>query len=492
MSKYRRVSSHAEIKEKKTQKIISHNNEENYVDTKSLMEKLGIKITNEDIYGRASDVKKKLKGEANNIKTTKIKEKEKSNVKDKDLSSKNLPKRNKKEIKNISSSLDKKLMNKEKIQNEIIEKKYTKVEKNTKSKNNILDNNENIIKKKTFKKEDEKIISKIQSTSINEDKKKFKRISQIHNELDVKNLPYKSKKDITKPTFTLYRNDDSGLKEDDANRTSFAKFFIHQKSEKLKLDEDDEDIKRSQTKKPTQKKAKEKKNDLETKEEKPKKRKNKAISMDKVVGTNKIFDFKSKKSSLKKSKITNNKESKNTDDEKNLSSDNGNDNSFELNDKGEESKEPKFINHSNKKIITEMASHEIEFNNPLNAEKEKEISSKNVKNGDEKVKEKEIKKSLIEFIPLSKMEEKEIKRSKKKRLTEVTNKSEQKTSFAASYLRRRTMLNPMMGENLDLLVNDMVLKQNGGNSLFLTNFEKGPTYEKEIEIFVKNQNVKKR
>ena len=74
MSKYRRVSSNVENREKKNHKVISQNNEQGYVDTKSLMEKLGIKLTNEDIYGRRSDAKKKIKGEANNINTTKIKE----------------------------------------------------------------------------------------------------------------------------------------------------------------------------------------------------------------------------------------------------------------------------------------------------------------------------------------------------------------------------------------------------------------------------------
>ena len=495
MSKYRRVSSNVENREKKNHKVIYQNNEQGYVDTKSLMEKLGIKLTNEDIYGRRSDAKKKIKGEANNINTTKIKEKDKYNAKDKDMTSKSVQKRNKKEKnnKNSSSSLDKRLINKEKIQNEIIEKKSGKVEKNMKSQKNIKENNENIIKKKTFKKEEEKI-SKNQNVPNKNDKKKFKRISEIHNELDAKNIPNKNKKDLTKSAYTLFRNDDNGLKEDDANRTSFAKFIIHPKTEKLKFDEDDEDIKRSQTKKTTEKKAKEKKNDLESKEEKPKKRKNKATSMDKIVSSNKIFDFKSKKNSLRKSKKNSNIESiKNSDDEKILSSDSGS--SFDLKDKGEIEIDPKRITRSNKRHVTEMASQKLEFNNIKKfEEKEKEISSKNEKNEkkeEEKEKEKANKKNLMELVPLSKMEETEIERSKKKHLTEITNKSEKKT-FRANYLRRRTMLNPVMGEGLDLLVNGMVLKQNGGNSLFLTNFEKGPTYEKEIEIFVRNQNVKKK
>jgi len=37
----------------------------------------------------------------------------------------------------------------------------------------------------------------------------------------------------------------------------------------------------------------------------------------------------------------------------------------------------------------------------------------------------------------------------------------------------------------------MTLKQNGGNTLFLKNYEKGPGYQKEFEICIKNQNIKK-
>ena len=51
MSKYRRITSNMDIKDKKKQKNnIQNNKQPDYVDTKSLMEKLGIKITNKDIY----------------------------------------------------------------------------------------------------------------------------------------------------------------------------------------------------------------------------------------------------------------------------------------------------------------------------------------------------------------------------------------------------------------------------------------------------------
>ena len=62
----------------------------------------------------------------------------------------------------------------------------------------------------------------------------------------------------------------------------------------------------------------------------------------------------------------------------------------------------------------------------------------------------------------------------------------------STYLRRRSMDNPFTRERLELLVNQMTLKQNGGNTLFLKNYENGPSYKKEITLITKdNQSIKK-
>ena len=64
--------------------------------------------------------------------------------------------------------------------------------------------------------------------------------------------------------------------------------------------------------------------------------------------------------------------------------------------------------------------------------------------------------------------------------------------LGTKYLRRRSMDNPYTRERLELLVNQMTLKQNGGNTLFLKNFEPGPTYLKEITHITKDsQTIKK-
>jgi serine/threonine protein phosphatase PrpC len=64
--------------------------------------------------------------------------------------------------------------------------------------------------------------------------------------------------------------------------------------------------------------------------------------------------------------------------------------------------------------------------------------------------------------------------------------------LGTKYLRRRSMDNPYTRERLELLVNEMTLKQNGGNTLFLKNYEPGPTYLKEITHITKDrQTIKK-
>ena len=60
------------------------------------------------------------------------------------------------------------------------------------------------------------------------------------------------------------------------------------------------------------------------------------------------------------------------------------------------------------------------------------------------------------------------------------------------YLRRRSMDNPLTRQRLELLVNQMTLKQNGGDTKFLRNYESGPSYQKEITLITKDkQPVKK-
>jgi serine/threonine protein phosphatase PrpC len=63
----------------------------------------------------------------------------------------------------------------------------------------------------------------------------------------------------------------------------------------------------------------------------------------------------------------------------------------------------------------------------------------------------------------------------------------------STYLRRRSMDNPFTRERLELLVNQMTLKKNGGNTLFLRNFDNGPSYDGEMTLITKDsQSIKKK
>ena len=60
------------------------------------------------------------------------------------------------------------------------------------------------------------------------------------------------------------------------------------------------------------------------------------------------------------------------------------------------------------------------------------------------------------------------------------------------YLRRRSVDNPSVREKLENYMNKMMLKQNGGNTLFLTNYEIGSSYEKEICLLINQKKIKRK
>lgn len=49
------------------------------------------------------------------------------------------------------------------------------------------------------------------------------------------------------------------------------------------------------------------------------------------------------------------------------------------------------------------------------------------------------------------------------------------------------MDNPFTRERLELLANHMTIKQNGGNILFLRNYENGHSYERDITFITKDK-----
>ena len=575
MSKYRRITSNMDIKDKKKQKNNNQNNKQpDYVDTKSLMEKLGIKITNKDIYTKKFSLhlkQKKSKDENINIATTTLNNEDKYNVKD--FKSKSLQKRkndNDNRIKNknnMSSSYEKRLIKKDKKVKTIEEKNSTrkekeksiKTKKSMKENNDKNENNGNYQRKKTMKKEVDRQPSKKDNRSIgnnSKDSKKYKKVNQTQEAKISLFKKNRDQKDIKRTTTNKMQNNINTNKvTNDFNRTFYKKLTSNiNYNDDYKINEVYESPAKTKTKKYNENKNKKDikkididKNDIDKKDEKIKKfRKNKAISVDKIKNDNKIFNFKSQKIKEKNKKKNNSYDSQDNSDSENSntseseseesSSSNTSSSSSET-EKSNPTPDEKAIIRSNKRHLTEMASQKTEKKEKSNEENEKDekkeknekideekriiISNKrhltemasqnnetNEKGEEEKQNEKEEeeekqiirsnKRHLTEFESQSdknKIEEKDIVRANKKRLTEMgttKNNEMDKKLLGGRYIKRNSIDNPLLRERLDLLVNEMVLKQNGGNASFLKNFEKGKYYQKEIEICVKNQNIKKK
>ena len=544
MSKYRRISSNIEIKEKKKQK----NSNQNAVDTKSLMEKLGIKLINNDVktnkkyslylkqkkkdnnYNSAITLGNESKNDGRSIKSKSLQKRNRNdtvNIKKKNISTsyekrtikndknnKNFENRNISEIKNINNK------NKERDKN-------IKIKKNIKEINVKNENNDNYPRKRTVKIKKE---TKCPNTSA----KTNKVTSKIKKEVKVlQNKRNKDLDDIKRASTTKIKKNTTS---NDINNAFSIKFST--KIEDFKVKENEEMIspKKIKIKKSVEKKIKlkfnleikDKSKEIENKSEKSEKqkkfRKNKAISVDKII-SDKIFDFKSKKLSNKSNNNNNNninnikrkinhKKNKSFDSNKSesnsknsnnkndiISSDNKNNTSESESESSSESDSENSsisdnnkintvpnkdaIKRSNARHLTDMVSQNLEKNeeNAKNEKYEKIQEEKAVRRSNKK---------KLTVINSQNGNDKDIIRSEKRKLTEIPKSNEESDKkLGGKYLGRRTMENPLVREKLDLLMNDMVLKQNGGNQLFLKNYQKGKTYKKEIELFINNQIVKK-
>ena len=522
MSKYRRISSNFnnEIKEKKKQKN-NPDDKSGYLNTKLLMEKLGIKITNENIYNKKHSMNISQGYEKNsniNIRTTFNNKDDNNNSKFFISKSQKKRNRNDNNIKknNITSTSYEKRIIKKDQNKKIIESKndkkkkekdiHIKFEKNIKEKNDNIENNENITKKKYIKKKINKQIlkkeSKIKNNDNDNSSKKYRRLSQKQENKSVHFKRNKCSDEAKKPTIRM-KND--GSTDKIANSTFCLKRNMDNNmifnDEDLRIKEiDDISPKKTRTKKMATKENKEE--NLENREKQKKFRKNKAISADKII-SNKIFDFKSAdvKKMNKKNNENNIELKKNSDNEESESSESSDESDKSNSSEDKNKKKVKSIVRSNKRHLTEMSSQK-------NEKKEKLNNSQKNEN-------KEIEKPKIDFNEkqidepnsqdINYLKEKEIIRTNKKHLTEINSSYSKKNSLKDSnnsendkkilgvkYNRRRSLDNPLIRDRLESLMNNMVMKQNGGNTLFLRNYEKGQTYSKEIELFIKNKNIKKK
>ena len=529
MPKYRRISSNIDLKEKKKVR--------NGGDTKSLMDKLGLKMANDEKYTKkySMNIKQKnLKDDSYYLEIYLNNENKKST---KTLKSKSQQKRNRNdnlnERKYISSSYEKRIIKKEKIK-KIKDNKENKENKNNKTNIQIksIKNNNKLFKERENSVKTKKIRENNDKNNNNENytKKKMKSQKETKNasttSINNSNKKITTKKEVKISQFKPNKDDDDikrsctikikkNTTNKEINKAYFKKYTMKPEISKIN-EEDEESPKKEKNKTIKDKKTNPKKEikdnikDIEKKNEKQKKfRKNKARSVDKII-KDKIFDFKTKKlvnnieanNKKDKSNNSNSKSNSYTSESKSVTSENSSDSesgsNSDNNNKNTVQNKSAVI-RSNKRHSTEMASQKL----PLNEEKNLKIekNEKNEKKDDEKEIKRSNKRHLTEMssqVPQNcnmkeeKKDEKDVARTEKKKLTvepKINEGSEKKIN--KTYLRRRSMDNPILRQKLDSLMDNMLLKQNGGNSLFMKNYEKGPTFKKEIELLIKNQKVKK-
>ena len=529
MPKYRRISSNIDLKEKKKVR--------NGGDTKSLMDKLGLKMANDEKYTKkySMNIKQKnLKDDSYYLEIYLNNENKKST---KTLKSKSQQKRNRNdnlnERKYISSSYEKRIIKKEKIK-KIKDNKENKENKNNKTNIQIksIKNNNKLFKERENSVKTKKIRENNDKNNNNENytKKKMKSQKETKNasttSINNSNKKITTKKEVKISQFKPNKDDDDikrsctikikkNTTNKEINKAYFKKYTMKPEISKIN-EEDEESSKKEKNKTIKDKKTNPKKEikdnikDIEKKNEKQKKfRKNKARSVDKII-KDKIFDFKTKKlvnnieanNKKDKSNNSNSKSNSYTSESKSVTSENSSDSesgsNSDNNNKNTVQNKSAVI-RSNKRHSTEMASQKL----PLNEEKNLKIekNEKNEKKDDEKEIKRSNKRHLTEMssqVPQNcnmkeeKKDEKDVARTEKKKLTvepKINEGSEKKIN--KTYLRRRSMDNPILRQKLDSLMDNMLLKQNGGNSLFMKNYEKGPTFKKEIELLIKNQKVKK-
>ena len=529
MPKYRRISSNIDLKEKKKVR--------NGGDTKSLMDKLGLKMANDEKYTKkySMNIKQKnLKDDSYYLEIYLNNENKKST---KTLKSKSQQKRNRNdnlnERKYISSSYEKRIIKKEKIKKikDNKENKENKENKNNKTYMQIksIKNNNKLFKERENSVKTKKIRENNDKNNNNENytKKKMKSQKETKNasttSINNSNKKITTKKEVKISQFKPNKDDDDikrsctikikkNTTNKEINKAYFKKYIMKPEISKIN-EEDEESPKKEKNKTIKDKKTNPKKEikdnikDIEKKNEKQKKfRKNKARSVDKII-KDKIFDFKTKKlvnniEAKNKKDKSNSKSNSYTSESKSVTSENSSDSesgsNSDNNNKNTVQNKSALI-RSNKRHSTEMASQKL----PLNEEKNLKIekNEKNEKKDDEKEIKRSNKRHLTEMssqVPQNcnmkeeKKDEKDVARTEKKKLTvepKINEGSEKKIN--KTYLRRRSMDNPILRQKLDSLMDNMLLKQNGGNSLFMKNYEKGPTFKKEIELLIKNQKVKK-
>ena len=132
------------------------------------------------------------------------------------------------------------------------------------------------------------------------------------------------------------------------------------------------------------------------------------------------------------------------------------------------------INHNNNKISSLTPSKTIE-----------NVSETESDFLDNKYKYKKNKTNNMNFAINKKEKQKILNKKEGIKIVEFKNNNNNK------YLQRRSIDNPSERNKIEQYMNKILLKKNGGNSLFLKNYELGSVFEKEINIIINKQIIKK-
>ena len=443
MSKFRRISCNIYENEKKRFKRMSEDFNPTFLNTDELMEKMGIEFKNNNLLNKQTTSNINLKKHKCSI----INEDDENK---REAHCRSQQKRNKYDRHEYNhtnrkgcSSVDKRIMKKEKNKKSEnrSEINITKKEKEYKTKkakdNNETKDNDDIFRKKQTK---GKIILEKEETDMTDYKK--------NNNKNIKNKGNKGNDDARKIKIIkkIKNNSPDKYNKEIDNRINIEE---ERKSKKIK-----ENIANQ-------------KDEEKEKEKKKKKKKHKARSVEKDIGNDKILKFKEKLDSVKK--IKNNSDDEENRDESNNSESNESENSS-CDSKNNNAKKDK-KNKSNtqisdgKNIVRSNVKHFTEIIKPDN-----EIIIKNLK----------------DVADVTKENLQKIKKSRHSIDIRKNNLIEKK------YVKRRSMNSENIRDKLEHLMIEQILKQNGGNTLFLTNYEKGRVIKKEFEFIIKNQKIKRK
>ena len=133
------------------------------------------------------------------------------------------------------------------------------------------------------------------------------------------------------------------------------------------------------------------------------------------------------------------------------------------------------INHNNNKISSLTPSKTIE-----------NVSEAESDSSDNKYKYKKNKTNNMNFAINKKEKQKILNKKEGIKIVEFKNNNNNN-----KYLQRRSIDNPSERNKIEQYMNKILLKKNGGNSLFLKNYELGSIFEKEINIIINKQIIKK-